>query len=73
MVSSPLLYNLFILARDVEQFRTEYKDEVLDLVTKLGFTRTYNRPLETYQGEACKYADFPAPPDSIPESPFRPH
>ena len=37
IVSSPFGVNLFILARDVEEFRTKYKEEVLEFVKSKGF------------------------------------
>lgn len=65
------MYNLFILARDVDEFNALYKEEVLELVASKGFTRSYNKPLETYQGPQCKYSNFPEPPVDIPSAPFR--
>jgi len=55
VVSAPFWSYLFILARDVEKFRTSYRDEVLKSVKKLGFYSIINQPLETYQGPDCKY------------------
>lgn len=56
VVSTPFGTDLFILARDPNQFRTTYQTEVLDLVKAKGFTKSYNKPLETYQAEDCEYA-----------------
>lgn len=55
VVSTPFRTSLFILARDVEQFRTQYQDQVLALVRRKGFTSSSNQPLETYQGTDCLY------------------
>jgi apolipoprotein D and lipocalin family protein len=59
VVSDPLEATLFILARDVETFRTEYEDDVLALVEDLGFTKDYNKPVETVQ-DGCTYIEEPS-------------
>jgi lipocalin len=46
---------LFVLARDVKTFQTQYKEEVLDLLSKEGFKGTFKAPIETYQGDDCVY------------------
>lgn len=64
VVSTPFLISLFILARDVERFRSTYQVPVLDLAKQKGFTNIFNKPLETFQGSICQYAH--APPTSLP-------
>lgn len=59
IVSSPFLTTLFILARDVEQFRSTYQTTVLDLAKSQGFSSVFNRPLETFQSSICQYAPVP--------------
>eukprot|EP01034_Spumella_vulgaris_P027131 gene27131-33813_t len=43
--------NLFILARDVSTFESEYKDAVLKQVKKQGFVWPSNKPVKTFQSE----------------------
>lgn len=57
VVSVPYETSLYILARDVEEFRNQYEDEVLALVKEQGFIYFYNKPLETYQGDNCLYSE----------------
>jgi apolipoprotein D and lipocalin family protein len=56
VVSDPLEVTLFILARDVETFRSKYETDVLALVEDLGFTNFYNKPTETLQDD-CTYSE----------------
>ena len=54
IVSDNLSAFLFVLARDVQTFNEQYKDEVYSLLEDLGFTgRT--APIDTYQGPDCAY------------------
>jgi lipocalin len=69
IVSTPFRTSLFILARDVERFRSVYAKEVFEIVRKEGFTFNYNRPLETYQGNDCLYPDSLPPPSISNEEP----
>jgi lipocalin len=55
VVSTPFRTSLFILARNVTQFRTQYQEQVLQLVRRKGFTSSNNKPLETYHGFDCLY------------------
>eukprot|EP01032_Pedospumella_encystans_P026244 gene26244-29642_t len=55
IVSVPFQTSLFILARDVEEFRLKYKDVVLELVKDMGYTYFFNKPIETYHSAACNY------------------
>lgn len=66
IVSTPYRTSLYILARNVQQFRSEYQSTVLQLVEEQGFTQSYNRPLETYQGADCLYAPAPKSGPSKP-------
>ena len=55
IVSVPFQTSLFILARDVDEFRMKYKDVVLQLVKDMGYTYFFNKPIETYHSAACNY------------------
>lgn len=58
VVSAPFRLVLFILARDVEEFKLVYEADVLKLVQRLGFTWPFNKPLPTYQDKStCNYLD----------------
>lgn len=59
LVSAPYRTSLFILARNVQQFRAKYQSTVLRIAEEQGFTQAYNKPLETYQGADCVYAPVP--------------
>jgi lipocalin len=56
IVSSSFRTSLFILARNVTQFRSQYQNEVLKIAKKQGFNKSYNSPLPTYQEPDCQYA-----------------
>jgi len=43
------------LARDIAEFKQNYEEEVLAKLKEQGFTRFYNKPTETYQGNDCIY------------------
>jgi len=47
--------NLFVLARNVTQFKENYEATVLDKLEQQGFTKFYNKPKEIYQGNDCEY------------------
>ncbi|XP_041473889.1 outer membrane lipoprotein Blc-like [Lytechinus variegatus] len=55
VVTEPMMLQLFILARDPDEFRQKYEDDVLDIVKNAGFTRFYNKPRETVQVPDCIY------------------
>jgi len=58
VVSAPFRLALFILARDVDKFRSTYEKDVLARVHGLGFTWAFNKPLPTYQDALnCHYLD----------------
>ncbi|XP_071479449.1 uncharacterized protein [Diadema antillarum] len=61
VVTDSFKMTLFVLARDPDKFRTEYQDDVLAFLADQGFTRFYNRPVETLQSDDCQYA--PKPPN----------
>merc|ERR1712026_523637 len=54
LVSDPKQATLYVLVRDVDRFKKQYESDVLDSLTKLGFTSTSNKPLATRQ-DGCKY------------------
>lgn len=56
IVTAPLKSNLFVLARNVDNFKSVYESEVLSLLKSQGFTHFYNEPLPTYHGSDCNYA-----------------
>ena len=54
IVSDNLSQFLFVLARNVADFKSKYEDEVLATVKNMGFTG-YKAPIEMYQGTDCVY------------------
>lgn len=54
IVSDSLSLFLFVLARDVAVFNTEYKAQVSATLTKLGFVGK-TAPIDTYQNTDCVY------------------
>ena len=56
LVSEPNQRNLYVLARDPEEFKDLYEDDVLAWLYANGFDRPTNRPLPVYQGDDCLYA-----------------
>lgn len=54
VVSDPKQRSLYILVRDVEDFRANDQDDVLDMVKDMGFTNFLNKPLSTNQDD-CDY------------------
>jgi len=55
VVSDFLLYALFVIARDVNEFKENYDTQVLAKLKQQGFTKFFDKPIETYQGEDCVY------------------
>ena len=47
--------NLFVLARNVTEFKMKYDAEILSKLESQGFTKFYNKPREIYQGTDCAY------------------
>merc|ERR1711871_1055813 len=62
VVSDNLSKFLFVLARDVKTFASEYEAEVLEIPKKEGFTGTFTTPIKTYQGDDCVYESSVAAP-----------
>jgi len=54
IVSDNLGSSLFVLARDVDTYNSEYKASVSVTLTKLGFTG-FKAPIDLYQGSDCVY------------------
>ena len=46
---------MYILARDVNTFKTTYESDVLANVADMGFTGILSKPIETYHGADCDY------------------
>lgn len=69
IVSVPFQTSLFILARDVGEFKEKYEADVLALVHELGYKYFFNKPLETVQSAECKYPPKPKPEPPKPEPP----
>ena len=55
VITGPLKEYLFVLARNVTEFKQNYDNEVLAELKEQGFTKFYNKPTEMYQGNDCKY------------------
>jgi len=53
-------FDLFVLARNVTQFRENYEATVLDKLKQQGFTKFYNEPTKLYQGDDCQYINPPS-------------
>ncbi|XP_065900299.1 uncharacterized protein [Dysidea avara] len=47
--------NLFVLARNVTQFREKFEATVLAKLEQQGFTKFYNKPSKIYQEDDCQY------------------
>lgn len=61
IVSVPFQTSLFILARDVDEFKRKYEADALVLVRELGYKYFFNKPLETVHSAECKYPPRPKP------------
>jgi len=61
IVSVPFQTSLFILARDVNEFKEKYEANVLALVQDMGFKHFYNKPVETVHSRDCTYQPRPKP------------
>jgi apolipoprotein D and lipocalin family protein len=55
IVSDPFAAYLFVLARNVDTFNSQYDAEVTAKLKDLGFTKKSNSPIPTYQGKDCVY------------------
>ena len=47
--------NLFVLARNVTQFKEKFEATVLAKLEQQGFTKFYNKPSKIYQEDDCQY------------------
>mmetsp|Transcript_36310 Transcript_36310/g.67065 ORF Transcript_36310/g.67065 Transcript_36310/m.67065 type:complete len:197 (-) Transcript_36310:349-939(-) len=54
MVSDADQSTLYVLVRNVQRFRNDYEEEVLNEAKNMGFTRFFNKPRITPQ-ENCRY------------------
>lgn len=60
IVSDPIRSSLFILARDVDEFKSKYESTALAIVKAKGFDLLYNSPIEVFQSSTeCTYAALP--------------
>lgn len=59
VVTDPSRFTLFVLARNVNEFKTRFESSVLNFLTKNGFDKLYNKPEPTVQVKTCKYVDPP--------------
>ena len=57
VVTNKCKLNLFVIVRDVAEFKRSYEEEVLTILKEQGFTHFHNKPRETYQGSDCEYTD----------------
>lgn len=55
VATDPFKMGLYVLARDVEIFRLEYEQEVLEFVYEQGFTEPSNKPIAIPQNDNCLY------------------
>ena len=61
VVTDPYKLTLFVLARNVTEFKQNYDKEVLAKLKEQGFTWFFNRPIKTYQGQDCCYIPSDTP------------
>ena len=54
VVTDPRMVSLYVLARNVTRFQNEQEAEARRVITKLGFTKLWNKPHATNQ-ERCVY------------------
>lgn len=54
VVSDPLYFTLFVLARNLTSFAETWQDGVLQRLAQLGFTNFFNKPIATVQ-DGCSY------------------
>ena len=55
VVTTKCKLNLFVIVRDIAEFKRSYEEEVLAKLKELGFTRFHNKPIEIYQESDCEY------------------
>ena len=56
VVTVPTGTTVYILARNVTDFKLKYEANLLAELSNEGFNSTFNTPLPTYQGSDCKYS-----------------
>ncbi len=56
VVSTPRRGQLFVLARNPQEFYARFNEEVLTFLKEEGFTTYLNEPVKTLQSPECKYA-----------------
>ncbi|CAH1786650.1 unnamed protein product, partial [Owenia fusiformis] len=59
IVSDPIRFTLFVLARDPQDFAEKYEQEVLSYLEGEKFTDVENKPEKVYSEKDCLYADVP--------------
>ena len=57
VVSDYVRFSLFVLARNVTEFKENYDAQVLAKLKEQGFTKFFDKPKVTYQGNDCVYQD----------------
>jgi len=57
VITDRFKFTLFVLARNVTEFKQKYDKEVVAKLEEEGFTRFYNKPTETFQGKECLYTE----------------
>ena len=57
LVSEPSRLALFVLARDVDEYETVYKEEATEFLDANGFEAPINNPEPVYQGDDCLYPE----------------
>jgi len=55
VVSAPKKLLVWVLVRDVPEFKAKYEKEVLGFLKSNGFDWFYNKPRATFQGPKCIY------------------
>ena len=55
VVTDNLQATLFVLARDVDTFRSQFDEEVTSWLAENGFTHFWNKPVPTVQNTKCLY------------------
>jgi lipocalin len=60
IVSGRSQEDLFILARNLDEFETKYADDVLAMVHDMGFNEEQTKPIKSVQ-EGCQYPPPPSP------------
>lgn len=61
IVSVPFQAMVWVLARDIDDFKEKFDEPVVQELEQLGFTYFFNKPIKTYQSSThCKYVDPPS-------------